>query len=68
LPTREQVLDDLTDLWSELEDRAAVRERRGYHAGWRCWSCRRFVSGPGATCEHCGQRHGGVEHKAYATR
>ena len=69
LPATEDVIDELDDLWRGLEDRAADRERSGgYHAGWRCWGCKRFVSGPTVTCSHCGQAHGGIYHEAYATR
>jgi hypothetical protein len=54
--------------WAQQETNRAKRQRQGYHAGWRCFNCKRFVTGPGATCAACGQRHGGVYHEAYATR
>lgn len=61
--------DELLELWRDFESRRVVREHRGgYNAGWRCWGCRLFVGGPHATCAHCGYRHGGVNHEAYASR
>lgn len=59
----------LDDAYRELEERRHRRDRRdAYHAGWRCWGCRKFVSGPHATCRSCGYAHGGINHVAYATR
>lgn len=69
LPTSEEVADEVEAMWRALDERACARgERRGYNAGHRCWSCRRFVAGPHARCGHCGQEHGGIYHDAYATR
>jgi rRNA maturation endonuclease Nob1 len=66
------VTEDEQALYAEQMDawhRRILRERRGgYHAGWRCWGCKRFVSGPNSRCGSCGQEHGGVFHEAYATR
>lgn len=63
-----EVRELLDEQWRRAEDRRAQRERGGYNAGHRCWSCHRFVSGPNASCAHCGQQHGGMNHEAYATR
>lgn len=60
--------DRLDDAWREHEARRASRDRGGYNAAHRCWACKKFVSGPEATCNSCGQRHGGMNHQAYATR
>lgn len=50
-------------------ERALDRERRGgYNAGYRCFNCKLFVNGAEATCGSCGYRHGGVNHRAQATR
>jgi rRNA maturation endonuclease Nob1 len=69
LPPAEVVADDLDDQWKGLDARAAARQRRdSYSGGYRCWGCKRFVSGPEATCGSCGQQHGGRFHEAYATR
>jgi hypothetical protein len=65
----DQTRQEIDDLWNGLEHRATLRERRGgYHQGWKCWGCQKFVSGANATCNSCGQHHGGVFHQAYATR
>lgn len=57
------------DAYRELEARRIQRKRRSsYAGGHRCRSCHRFVSGPGATCGACGERHGGVFGDAQATR
>lgn len=59
----------LDGAYRELEERRYRRSRRdAYNAGWRCWGCKRFVSGAYATCRSCGYAHGGTNHKAYATR
>lgn len=68
LPSADDVADELMDEWGALDSRTSGRGRGGYAGGWRCWSCRKFVSGPQATCGRCGQRHGGVNHEAYAGR
>lgn len=67
VPVADAVDNHLNEEWAKL-DASASRDRGGYNAGWRCWSCRLFVGGPTATCGHCGQRHGGVDHEAYASR
>lgn len=65
----DELADHLENVWRGLDARAARREAPGgYSAGYRCWSCRRFVSGPTVTCGHCGQPHGGTYHEAYAAR
>lgn len=66
--SEEEGHDLLDDAWREHDARAAQRGRGGYNAAHRCWSCRRFVSGPHATCGSCGQQHGGIHHEAYAGR
>lgn len=68
LPSSEAVAEIVEEIWRGLDARAARREPGGYNAAHRCWSCRRFVSGAHATCGHCGQRHGGINHDAYAAR
>lgn len=68
LPSPDDVADLVDDLWRGLDGRASQRGNGGYSARHRCWSCRRFVSGANATCGHCGQRHGGIHHDAYAVR
>jgi hypothetical protein len=52
------------------DDRRAAREPRGgYNAGYRCFDCKRFISGGAeGTCRSCGYEHGGQNHRAVATR
>lgn len=57
------------ELSSALFERRAARERRGgYNAGYRCFDCKRFVSGPEVRCGSCGYQHGGQNHRAQPTR
>lgn len=55
--------------WREKEDRRGERERvKAYNAGYRCWNCKKFVTGKFSICRNCGYRPGGVHHPNYETR
>lgn len=53
---RSDVQAELSEQWSDVEQRRAQRERRSLAAGrvFRCFGCKAFVASVSHRCPHCG--------------